>query len=203
MESINPASGQPLARVKMAGPAITKASWRAPARHSWSGAWFRRPSAATSCARSRSSCARTKPLWSARHAGNGQDPARGIGRSPGDDRYRRFRRGAFTPALRPDHGTASRPGHRMYEQWHPLGIVGWSAPSIFRWRCGRGTLSSRRCAATACCGGRRRKRRSRPSRAEDLQPRARPARLERRVQPGDRAERRHREALVTTGAFRW
>ena len=35
---------------------------------------------------------------------------------------------------------SERPQHRMYEQWHPLGIVGTSRRSISRSRCGRGTL---------------------------------------------------------------
>jgi len=40
---------------------------------------------------------------------------------------------------------SERPGHRMYEQWHPLGA---------RWRCGPGTRRSRTSAATRCSGSR-------------------------------------------------
>ena len=43
---------------------------------------------------------------------------------------------------------SERPGHRMMEQWHPLGPV-WSSPrSISRSRSGPGTRRSRWCAAT-------------------------------------------------------
>jgi aldehyde dehydrogenase (NAD+) len=34
---------------------------------------------------------------------------------------------------------SERPGHRMYEQWHPIGPIELSRPSIFRWLCGHGT----------------------------------------------------------------
>ena len=36
----------------------------------------------------------------------------------------RLRRRPVAPALRPDHALASGRGHRMFEQWHPLGLVG-------------------------------------------------------------------------------
>src|SRR5256885_15745356 len=39
------------------------------------------------------------------------------------DRGRRLPGRAAPPALRPDD-RSERPGHRMMEQWHPLGIVG-------------------------------------------------------------------------------
>ena len=34
---------------------------------------------------------------------------------------------------------SERPGHRMYEQWHPLGLWALSARSTFPWRSGAGT----------------------------------------------------------------
>ena len=44
---------------------------------------------------------------------------------------------------------SERPRHRMYEQWHPLGSGrDHHAPSTSRWRSGRGTRCSPRCAAT-------------------------------------------------------
>ena len=54
--------------------------------------------------------------------GDGEDPRRGRGRGP-DDRHRRLRRRAVSPALRAHHGVGEA-RHRMYEQWHPLGPVG-------------------------------------------------------------------------------
>ena len=42
-------------------------------------------------------------------------------RSAGDDRHLRFRRRPVAPALRPDDRAPSGRGHRMMEQWHPLG----------------------------------------------------------------------------------
>ena len=43
---------------------------------------------------------------------------------------------------------SERPGHRMMEQWHPLGPVGVISAFNFTWRCGRGTRRSRPCAVT-------------------------------------------------------
>ena len=57
---------------------------------------------------------------------------------------------------------SERPDHKLLETWHPLGVVGRDlAPSISRWRCGRGTPRWRWCAATRWCGSRRRRRRCR------------------------------------------
>ena len=53
---------------------------------------------------------------------------------------------------------SERPGHRMMEQWHPLGSSASSAPSTSRSRCGRGTPRSPSSAATRSCGSRRRRR---------------------------------------------
>ena len=56
-------------------------------------------------------------------AGGGQDRRRGPGRSAGDDRRLRFRR----RSSRQLYGltiASERPGHRLMEQWHPLGPVG-------------------------------------------------------------------------------
>jgi acyl-CoA reductase-like NAD-dependent aldehyde dehydrogenase len=35
---------------------------------------------------------------------------------------------------------SERPNHRMYEQWHPIGIVGIISAFNFRWQYGAGTL---------------------------------------------------------------
>ena len=43
---------------------------------------------------------------------------------------------------------SERPAHRLMEQWHPLGVVASSRPSISRRRCGRGTARSPWCAVT-------------------------------------------------------
>jgi aldehyde dehydrogenase (NAD+) len=53
----------------------------------------------------------------------GKIRAEGHGRSAGDDRHLRLRRRPLAPALRADHALRA-PGHRMYEQWHPLGPIG-------------------------------------------------------------------------------
>ena len=86
---------------------------------------------------------------------------------------------------------SERPGHRMYEQWHPLGIVGvisafnfpvavWAWNAMIAAVCGDCVLWKPSSEDAA----------DRHRRAEDLQPRVRPARLEGHLQPGDRAERR-------------
>ena len=86
-----------------------------------------------------------------RLARDGQDPGRGRGRSAGDDRHRRLRRRPVAHALRPDDALASGPHHRMYEQWHPLGVVGIITAFNFP---GRGVGverdASRPSAATPC-----------------------------------------------------
>ena len=88
---------------------------------------------------------------------------------------------------------SERPGHRMYEQWHPLGIVGVISAFNFP---GRGVGVERddrggvrRLRALAALVG---DAADRHRGAEDLQPRARPARAEGRLQPGDRAEQADR-----------
>jgi aldehyde dehydrogenase (NAD+) len=60
---------------------------------------------------------------------------------------------------------SERPQHRMYEQWHPLGVVGIISAFNFPWPCGRGTRSSAPSAATPRCGSPPPRRRSRPSRS--------------------------------------
>ena len=51
---------------------------------------------------------------------------------------------------------SERPGHRLMETWHPLGVVGGSsAPSTSRPRSGRGTPPSPWSAATPSSGSRR------------------------------------------------
>ena len=52
-----------------------------------------------------------------------------------------------------------RPGHRMMETWHPLGVVGVISPSTSRSRSGRGTRRWPSSAATRWSGSRRRRRR--------------------------------------------
>ena len=49
---------------------------------------------------------------------------------------------------------SERPGHRMYEQYHPLGLVGIISASTSRSRCGPGMRSWPRSAATCACGSR-------------------------------------------------
>ena len=58
---------------------------------------------------------------------------------------------------------SERPGHRMYEQYHPLGLVGSSARSTSRSPCGRGIRSWPRSAATCASGSRPTRPRSPPS----------------------------------------
>jgi aldehyde dehydrogenase (NAD+) len=45
---------------------------------------------------------------------------------------------------------SERPGHRMMEQWHPLGVVGIIRPSTSRSRCGPGTARWRFVCGDAC-----------------------------------------------------
>ena len=59
---------------------------------------------------------------------------------------------------------SERPGHRMYEQWHPIGIVGVISRVQLPGRgVGLELRSSRRSAATSPSGSRRRRRRCRRS----------------------------------------
>jgi hypothetical protein len=86
---------------------------------------------------------------------------------------------------------SERPGHRMYEQWHPLGIVGvisafnFPGSGVGLERHDRGCVRRLR-AVAAVVGNAAHRHRG----AEDLQPRAGPARAEGHFQPGDRQERR-------------
>ena len=99
---------------------------------------------------------------------------------------------------------SERPGHRMYEQWHPLGVVGVITRVQFS---GRGVVVER-----ADRGGVRRLRRVEAVArnaadghrgAEDLQSGDGAARLGRRVQSRDRrAYESIGERMITTGAFR-
>ena len=50
---------------------------------------------------------------------------------------------------------SERPGHRLMETWHPLGVVGVITAFNFPSRCGPGTPRSRWCAGTPWCGSRR------------------------------------------------
>ena len=122
--SVNPTDGEPIASIIQADDAAyekvmaaaTEAfeDWRmipAPQR----GEVVRQISARASQVQG--------PLGQSDCLGNGQDPQRGSGRSPGDDRHLRLRRRTLAPAVWP-HDARERPRHRMYEQWHPLGVVG-------------------------------------------------------------------------------
>ena len=82
---------------------------------------------------------------------------------------------------------SERPQHRMYEQWHPLGIVGvisafnfpvavWSWNALLAAVCGDCVIWKPSLEDSA----------DRDRGAEDLRSRAGAARLARRVQPGDR-----------------
>ena len=90
---------------------------------------------------------------------------------------------------------SERPGHRMYEQWHPLGVVGvisafnfpvavWSWNALIAMVCGdtRGLEAVAQDAADRDRG------------AEHLRSRARAPRMEGRLQSGDRRGRRGRRA---------
>ena len=52
-----------------------------------------------------------------------------------------------------------RPGHRMMETWHPLGVTGIITASTFRWPCGPGTRRLRWSAEIRWSGSLRRRRR--------------------------------------------
>ena len=47
---------------------------------------------------------------------------------------------------------SERPGHRLMETWHPLGVIGSSPPSTSPRRCGPGTPRSPWPAGTPSCG---------------------------------------------------
>lgn len=55
-----------------------------------------------------------------------------------------------------------RPGHRMMETWHPLGVIGIISAFNFPSPSGRGTPHWRSFAATPSSGSRRKRRRSPP-----------------------------------------
>ena len=96
-----------------------------------------RPSA---CAARR--CAATRTRWARWWRWKWASQARRRRRSAGDDRHRRFRRRPEPHDVRLYHAL-ERPGHRMYDQYHPLGRSASSAPSTSPWRCGAGTASGR------------------------------------------------------------
>ena len=142
VESINPATGEPIAacthdqlrRIRAASP---------PPRSPPSGL---AQLAGAAAGRDRT---RSWALELRRHkadlgrlviAGGGRGPLRGAGRSAGDDRHVRPRWWACraSSTARPMH--SERPGHRMYEQWHPLWPVGGDQRlQLPRRRMGRGT----------------------------------------------------------------
>jgi aldehyde dehydrogenase (NAD+) len=54
---------------------------------------------------------------------------------------------------------SERPGHRMMEQWHPVGVVGADLHLTSRWQCGHGMLRWPLSAATAWSGNLQKKHR--------------------------------------------
>ena len=85
---------------------------------------------------------------------------------------------------------SERPGHRMYEQWHPLGVAGvisafnfpvavWSWNALIAAVCGDCVVWKPSSQTPLTCH----------RRAENLQPRVRAPRHQGRVQPGDRRRR--------------
>jgi aldehyde dehydrogenase (NAD+) len=93
-------------------------------------------------------------LGGAGQPGDGQDPDRGPGRGPGDDRHLRLRRRPPRTLSGPTL-QSERPKHRMMEQWHPLGVVGvisafnfpvavWAWNAALAWVCGDSVSGSRR-----------------------------------------------------------
>ena len=53
---------------------------------------------------------------------------------------------------------SERPAHRMYEQYHPLGVVGIISAFNFRWPCGPGMQCSPPCVGIRACGNPPKKR---------------------------------------------
>ena len=79
-------------------------------------------------------------------------------RGAGDDRHLRLRGRPVAPALRPDDRHRA-PGHRMMEQWHPLGVVGVITAFNFPVAVWAWNARSRWSAATPWSGSRPRRRR--------------------------------------------
>ena len=118
--------------------------------------------------------AQGRPRRPDHHRGR-QDPLRGPGRGPGDDRHLRLRRRPVAPARRPHHalraaGTPAdgdlAPARRRRRHL---------ARSTSRPPCGRGTRPSPSSAATPWCGSRRRRQPWSPSRQVRSARRAPPA----------------------------
>ena len=109
MHSTNPATGAALPGVRAASPADYERVVRGrPAFPTWRmvppprrGEVIRQIGEALRAEKGRPGAAG--------HSRNGQDPQRGGGRSPGDDRHVRFRRGAVAAALRPDDRQRAAP----------------------------------------------------------------------------------------------
>ena len=126
IDSINPATGEMLAQVRSATAADYERVMRFARRGvRRSGAWCPRRSAARPCACSARRCARTRSdLGSAGHARERQDQGRGrLGEVQEMIDIADFAVGQS----RMLYGLtmhSERPQHRMYEQWHPLGVVG-------------------------------------------------------------------------------
>ena len=122
--SINPATGQPLARVLGASQAITSRRSSRRQRLSRSGDWCRRRSGAKWCGRSATPCASTRATWACwSRWKRARSRARGCG-----EVQEMIDMCDFAVGLsRQLYGltiASERPGHRMFEQWHPLGPVG-------------------------------------------------------------------------------
>ena len=111
--SLNPATGQPLARVLGAGQAdyerVIQSSTAAFAK------WrlVPPPQRGEDGAADRQCAARAQErLGNAGHAGSGQDQERGVGRSAGNDRHVRLRRRPVAATVWPDHRQRTpRPSH--------------------------------------------------------------------------------------------
>ena len=193
MESLNPATGEPLAKIKLAGPADYECVMARAAEAFLDWRMMPAPQARRNRARNRQRTARTQGRpGRAGDARNGQDPARRAGRGAGDDRHRRFRRGPLAPALRPHHAQrAARPSH--VRAVAPAGDRGrhqrvqFPGGRVVVERHDRGGVRRLRAVAAVFGDAAHRHRR-----AENLQPRARPPRPEGRLQPGDRTEPAHR-----------
>ena len=121
--SYNPANGEELGRVKLASAEdydrIADNSLRVFERWRMLPA----PSAAKSSAKSATLCAKRKTSWAGWSRRDGQYPGRGRGEVQEMIDVADFAVG-LSRQLYGLTMASERPGHRLYEQWHPLGPVG-------------------------------------------------------------------------------
>ncbi len=145
---------------------------------------------------------RARTIWAAGHSRDGQDPRRGGGRSPGDDRHVRLRRGVVATALRPDdrQRAAPAPDDRAVA---PAGADrhhhGVQLPGR---RVGLERHARRRSAATRDLEALAGTPLSAIAVQTDRQPRGRGQWLRRRLQPLRRRRRRSASGCAPTGGFR-